>query len=310
MTRPAGERLVFVGGSPRSGTTLLQNMLDSHPDVAGGPEFDHVAGIMQLRNLLDESVVNGRIAAFRPPVDAAIGRLLEDLLLPYADSRSKRLLSEKTPSNVLVFADLLDVLPACHCIFVVRDPRAVVSSMLQVGRRARERGVVNAPEHTKSVALAIETVRRYNAAGFAVVGHPRVLMVRYELLTRNPEAESRRITNFLGLDWDARMLSPEAAQHDGEKLVDEVWYTMDMYRRAVEPAAASQWQSTLRGRDRRLVEAAFSADPQLAACDYNFDSSLMAGLALKPVMMMARARALGRFAGRRARRILRGELEP
>ena len=55
MNSDGGSRFIFVGGAPRSGTTLVQNMLDSHPDILGGPEFIHIPDIINLRhiNVLD-----------------------------------------------------------------------------------------------------------------------------------------------------------------------------------------------------------------------------------------------------------------
>lgn len=48
----AGKRYILVGGAPRSGTTLLQNILDSHPDIVGGPEFMHLRDFVELRKTL------------------------------------------------------------------------------------------------------------------------------------------------------------------------------------------------------------------------------------------------------------------
>ncbi|OGX35566.1 MAG: hypothetical protein A3C36_02920 [Omnitrophica WOR_2 bacterium RIFCSPHIGHO2_02_FULL_52_10] len=56
-----GENLIIVGGVPRSGTTLVQNMLDSHPDIHGLPEFKILIPIMRLRNLLRGWITGGMI---------------------------------------------------------------------------------------------------------------------------------------------------------------------------------------------------------------------------------------------------------
>ena len=56
-----GKRFVFIGGSPRSGTTLVQNILDSHPVICGGPEFHHLPDIMNLRKALRDSIAKGWI---------------------------------------------------------------------------------------------------------------------------------------------------------------------------------------------------------------------------------------------------------
>ena len=57
-----GQRYIFIGGVPRSGTTLLQNMLDSHPDILGLPEFIHLPEIMALRKNMRHSATHGMIS--------------------------------------------------------------------------------------------------------------------------------------------------------------------------------------------------------------------------------------------------------
>ncbi|MGB0109821.1 MAG: sulfotransferase, partial [Terriglobales bacterium] len=56
-------RLIFVGGSPRSGTTLVQRVLDCHPEIYGGPEFDFVPPIVDLFQEMRRSIRSGRIDA-------------------------------------------------------------------------------------------------------------------------------------------------------------------------------------------------------------------------------------------------------
>src|SRR6266513_5215620 len=98
-------RIVFVGGSPRSGTTLVQRVLNHHPKVYGGSEFDFIPGIAELYQRMRDSVHSGRIA---PILDEARLRhvfreLIASLLIPKAEAEGVVLLSEKTPSNVLAF---------------------------------------------------------------------------------------------------------------------------------------------------------------------------------------------------------------
>ena len=108
-----GERFIFVGGAPRSGTTLVQNMLDSHPEIVGGPEFLHLYEIVRLRNSMAESIRKGWITEFcaLETMEQAVAELIARLLLPLADRQGAALLSEKSPPNVLVFAELLELFP-------------------------------------------------------------------------------------------------------------------------------------------------------------------------------------------------------
>src|SRR5262245_2335183 len=85
-----GERLIFVGGPPRSGTTLVQNMLDCHGEIYGGPEFLHIPDIVQVRTLLHRSIAHKSIDLFcsYEQVDKMTAAWIEGLLLPLADLQS------------------------------------------------------------------------------------------------------------------------------------------------------------------------------------------------------------------------------
>jgi hypothetical protein len=273
-----GARLVFVGGAPRSGTTLVQHILDSHPDVFGGPEFDCVPTLMESRRRVLEALNAGRITVFctRAQVDAAFTALVEDLLLPVADAHHCRLLSEKTPYNVGVFDDLLDLLPGCRAVHVVRDPRAVVASMLQVGARARRNGTP-CPPWTADVAEAIRFVRSQVDCGFRASHNfqARVLTLTYEALVSDPEPHVRRLCDFLGLGFQPAMLRPEEREHPGQSEIDRLdrgtWLDPRLGYRAIEASRLGAWRNQLDAAQAAAVSAAFRDHEVLRVLGYTFD---------------------------------------
>ena len=271
-----GSGLVFVGGCPRSGTTLVQLILDSHPDVCGGPEFDRVPEILELRNKLRASVDSGRISLYcsREDVDREIALLIERLLTPYAEKRGCSLISEKTPWNVLVFQELLEIFPGAKLVFCVRDPRAVAASMLQVGRRAQKKGS-DSPGFTKNLRSAIRTIWRSNNAGFIVANESkRVFTVVYERLVNEPEREIRRLCDFLSLPWSEEMLGPGEKLHTGEKSLDGVWYTDEMFRSNPDPTRANKWENELTPAQQTEILVSFKNDENLKALGYRLSDEL------------------------------------
>ncbi len=132
-----GRRLIFIGGSPRSGTTLVQNMLDSHPLILGGPEFLHLPNVINLRRTIHSSISREwiDIICTRDDVDRYIISSIKKLFLPLADKYQCEFYSEKTPENILVFSELIELFPEAYFIQVIRDPRGIVSSMQQVKKQ-------------------------------------------------------------------------------------------------------------------------------------------------------------------------------
>jgi Sulfotransferase family len=195
-------RLIFVGGSPRSGTTLVQRVLDFHPEIYGGPEFDFVPRIAELFRDMRNSIEIGRIDSIldKRSLVQAFRSLLVDLFLPKLEIEGARYLSEKTPSNVLAF-DLLEACaPEAKKIFVLRDPRDVVSSMLEVGRRQRLRQG-RASQFTGDTVAAVDYMNECLRAGTAAVeSSARCLLIYYEDLVCDALAVANKMYRFIGVD--------------------------------------------------------------------------------------------------------------
>jgi len=274
---PDGSRLLFVGGAPRSGTTLLQHILDSHPDVFGGPEFDCIPAIMRAWRSVVAALEQGRIAVFcsRAQIDTSFATMIESLLLPAADAHGSRLLSEKTPFNVLVLSDLLELFPKCRAIHVVRDPRGVVASMLKVADRIRAKNAP-APDFVQDVRSAAEFTTASLNAGFHAEGAfpGRVLTLTYETLVREPEPAIKRACAFLDIPFYPEMLQPHSKKHPAEdaiqRLDDGRWLDPALGSRPIEVSRVAVWQQELDAAQIDHVNAAFRDHPGLRALGYRF----------------------------------------
>ena len=265
-------RFIFVGGAPRSGTTLLQNILDSHPEIIGGPEFVHLPDIIAVRNKLQDSVSKDWITEFTSSerIDQLTRNYIEAFLLPLLDRHKTKYLSEKTPHNLLIFSELLELFPESHFIQIVRDPRSTISSMLQVGKHPMSRRMKN----YKKTTAATNYLQRFFDAGFDAVekAPDRVLTVFYEKLVQDPVTESKCICDFLGLDWSERMTRPGEFKHIGEKAmtIHNQWYDTKKYNRNPQTSEIDKWRRTLTPLQQVWVNLAFRDRQELTQAGYDF----------------------------------------
>lgn len=194
-------RFVFVGGSPRSGTTLAQRILDCHPDIYGGPEFDFVPRVTDLFQEMRGSIRSGRIDLIldEKGLIQAFRSLLAAFLWPKLQAEGASYLSEKTPSNVLAFAWLEECVPEAKKILVFRDPRDVVNSMLEVGQRQRKREG-KATGFVRDTVAAVDYMNHYLQAGtdFAE-STANCLVVYYEDMVADPLAVGNCMYRFIGV---------------------------------------------------------------------------------------------------------------
>lgn len=142
LMRVARCQLFFVGGAPRSGTTWLQYLLDSHPEISCRGEgffLKHLATPLESltaarRQALVEK--NGTVfqhgSGYPLPEQGDVEFLLGTAVLLALERQSVgkacRAIGEKTPENVFFFARLKRVFPGAKFIGIARDPRDVLAS--------------------------------------------------------------------------------------------------------------------------------------------------------------------------------------
>ena len=228
LTR-ASNPCVFVVGAARSGTTLLQRMLDAHPLLAVVNEtywlprkYRERTGLTRqgyitpaLFPLLLESPKFGRmglgvedlrrLAGDGAPIRYVdfVRRLFDD----YARSRGKRLAGDKTPGYVRRMSQLHELWPDAKVVHIIRDPRDVCLSMLDWSGGERAAGQFGTWQLDPTVSSALYW--RYSVAmgreAGTDLGSDLYLETRYEDLVNSPEAELGRLCAFLGIPFDAAM---------------------------------------------------------------------------------------------------------
>ena len=247
---------IFVAGLPRSGTTLVQNILDSHPHIYGGPEFDRIPNIMDLRNKLQGSFNAGRISAYtsKEAIDKAILQLIDSLFCNIETDKDVRIVSEKTPWNILFYDELLELYPSAKFIMVMRNPLDVFNSMKHVAQKAKKQGSPS-PDFTRDYKLAVA----YMEIVFGIM--KRLLkkfpdsfyMVRYEDLMIDLEGETKKLCGFVGVKWTSQLLEFHTLQHPGEENMTKggIWYTKSMFNK--DPKEVTKKPSILTFTERSFI---------------------------------------------------------
>jgi hypothetical protein len=183
------ERPTFILCSVRSGSTLLRVLLSSHSMIHCPHELHlrHI-GVRPLKPYPEKALAEVGLDRRR------LRYLLWDRVLHRELAASgKKLLVNKTPNDVFIVKRILECWPDARFIFLLRHPGAIARS-----RRALR--PQDSPEENA------QTVARYcNALEAARRSHDG-LTIRYEDLATNPEAVTRRLCEFLGVPWEARML--------------------------------------------------------------------------------------------------------
>jgi tetratricopeptide (TPR) repeat protein len=228
-------RVAFLGGHPRSGTTLLEQILDAHPEVlafdetvafnqevAGQVPLPPGSGEIQARAL--NALASGRIQQIRQ-------RYVKSLLREVTGEPMAKVLLDKNPSPTMSLPHWLRVFPELKVIIALRDPRDVVIScfFLNLMLNATNMNFLTIERTAKHYADLMDVwLRMRELGGFDWVE------TRYEDVVENLETEGRRATEFLGLVWHPG----QSHSHDTARrkfLFAPTYHdvTQPVYRRAV-----------------------------------------------------------------------------
>ncbi len=192
------DRPIFVLGLPRSGTTLVEQILASHPEVYGAGELTALreAG-MSLATALGRHYPELIEALTPEAARTAAGAYLERL---GRDAGAARRVVDKMPANFADIGLIALILPRARIVHCRRDLMDVGLSCFM-----QNFGAQNWASSLERIALYIDAYRRL-MAHWRELGI-EMLDVDYEAMVADQEAESRRLVAFCGLDWDDRCLA-------------------------------------------------------------------------------------------------------
>ncbi len=198
------ESIVFVGGVPRSGTTLARVMLDAHPDIRCGEETRVVPRIISMRAKWHKSGKEHERLLEAGLSDATLDQATKsfvDYIITHHGEPAKHLCI-KDPLLLNYINDLNRLYPKAKFILMIRDGRAVAHSI--VTRNITISGVNN-KDYVSAAMFWNRVVQRMIADCKALSGE-MCLQVRYEELVTDPKAMMTRVLRFLGVDWHDNVL--------------------------------------------------------------------------------------------------------
>ncbi len=195
-------RPIFVVGMPRSGTTLVEQVLASHPRVFGAGELGYVAEIAGELADPRHDGPPGPYAQVIEDLDARSLRTLADRYLARLDEfdRTSDHVVDKMPSNYLYLGLIVALWPEARIVVCRRDPRDIaLSCWMNFFSQLRWTNDV------RQIAEQIILHDRLLAHWKAVLPVP-VVEVVYESLVSDFAAQARQMVEAVGLSWDPACL--------------------------------------------------------------------------------------------------------
>ena len=215
--------LVFVCGMPRSGTSLVEQMMAAHASVHGAGEVDILSGLLDA---YPDDMVSFDAEKIRDLADSYIRRLA-------TAPRDGLFVTDKTPFNVF-FLGLAQVLfPNAKVIHCTRNPKDVALSCYF--------------QNFKSIGMnwsnTVADIAAYMDAENKMIAHWHdtlsldVMTVDYQDMVEAPRETGAKLIEFLGLPWDDAVASPETST--GAVLTASNWQV----RKPVYKSAVDRWKN-------------------------------------------------------------------
>ena len=234
---------VFIVAFPRSGTTLLEQVLDAHPRLRSMDEQPY------LQNAIEKLSVDGahypeRMAQLTPAQLQQARDYYWKLVRQRVTLGPGEQLIDKNPLNILRLPAITRMFPNARILLAIRHPCDVLLSCFMQHFRAEFAW------HCRDVPTLALAYRRAMDFWYqqAALLRPSVMEVRYESFVGNFEAEVREVARFLDLPWTDAMLEP------GEHARKKGFISTPSYSQVVQPVhlrSIDRW----RDYERHLLPA-------------------------------------------------------
>ena len=188
---------VFVIGMMRSGTSLIEQMLDSHPEIQGLGELE------VARRWYDDHLAfanrKDKVSNALPLLQRAFAQQVQQIGV------SQSMFVDKMPTNFRFVGFLARAFPKAKFIHLKRSPQAVIWSNFKMYLNHNYYGFINDLDDLTNYYHLYLDLMRYWERTFG----DHILSVNYEELVANPEDEVKKLLSFLGKDFEPNCLAFE-----------------------------------------------------------------------------------------------------
>ncbi len=254
----SNETPIIIGGCGRSGTTLMRVILDSHSQIACGPESNVFpspnklnAGSPGAEKLAKKFDLSSAEMNTLLQTSATRAEFAERFFNAYRDHAGKPLWADKTPRNIQVMPYILEHFPKARFVHVVRDGRDVVCSLRTHPRNRVIDGEIVKLDTWNPIEDCVGRWVQDAGDGVAYRGDPRYYELKYEHLVTETEKTLRDLFDFLKLPWEPAVMSfheVQSASRDPVKFAQNPEAT-----KPLQTSSIGRWKRDLNEEDLAYV---------------------------------------------------------
>ncbi len=262
------EKPIMIVGVGRSGTTLIQSMLNAHPEICFPPEShfirDFIAnnegnklysagGLDAVEKAMNESVCVNRFgvdsqSVFEPfrdgSIEFSLGNLFSRYLFLYARSKGKSRIGEKDPANAVLLKYIKATYPEAKIVHIIRDPRDIILSRLKTEMEQDAPIQFYAENYVNGFITARNEGNHLFGDNYAEI--------YYEELITNPETVLSDLCKKIDIPYHDRMLN---YQNEAKDIVTkgEYKWKSNVFK-PVMKNNANKWKTGLTSAQIQIVE--------------------------------------------------------
>ena len=206
--------MIFIIGVGRSGTSLLQSILNSHTKISFLPETQFIRKYI-FKNSLKRGSNNYQYAIKKLKNDSKFKRLnisyedvivdsenmfdvYQNILKIYLKNKNKNIIGDKDPKIIEYIPILKKYFPSSKIIHIIRDPRDVVLSRTKAQWSKRIPYFIHSLVYFLQINYGIKMLNKlYKNNHYEII---------YENLLKNPKYELTKLMNFIGVDYESQLL--------------------------------------------------------------------------------------------------------
>lgn len=257
--------IIFIVGVGRSGTTLLQNMLNSHPQVAFIPEINYTRRFLLSRNLeerysknkekfinflkndkwfkrLDARIID-RVDFNNIDHSSFSVDFYKKILKINCNLHNKKIAGDKDPRSIEYVKEISKLLPNIHWIHIIRDPRDVLLSKRNADW-SKHRSVL---KHIFAGYIQLNLARKW-----IKLFPNKFTELYYEDLLHNPQLTLKNLCISIGLNYDSSMMD---FKNSAQELIadDELSWKKEVFS-SLNKENISKWKNGLSNRLIAFIE--------------------------------------------------------